>query len=110
VETSCIHELLLMKMLHPVCCDILTHHVLCCVLRSCSFMLTHSPPPDTTHRQCSHLKLVATELPPHELTTHWWPTVVQHTTALARYVTHALWPRAAGEPKCFRRERAGEAF
>jgi hypothetical protein len=38
LETSCIHELLLMMMLHPVCCDILSHHVLCCVLRSCSFI------------------------------------------------------------------------
>jgi hypothetical protein len=47
-------------------------------------------------------------LPPNVLTTHLWPTVVQHTATLARYATHALRPKGGGEPKW--RERAREAF
>jgi hypothetical protein len=58
--------------------------------------------------KCSHLKLVASELPPSVLITHLWPTVVQHTAAHARYVTHALRPKGGGD-RGNPRERAGEA-
>jgi hypothetical protein len=39
--------------------------------------------------------------PPNVLTTHLWPTVVQHTAALARYVTHALRPKGGGGIQVF---------
>ena len=66
-------------------------------LHACSH--THLLTPPT--RKCSPLKLVASELPPNVLTTHLWPTVVQHTAAHARYVTHALRPKGGEGTQVF---------
>jgi hypothetical protein len=66
-------------------------------LHACSHNHLLTPPT----RKCSPLKLVASELPPNVLTTHLWPTVVQHTAAHARYVTHALRPKGSGGTQWF---------
>jgi hypothetical protein len=91
----------MMMMLHPVCCDILTHHVVCCVLRSCSCCLTHSS--DATYHKVLTPETRRLRAPPNVLITHLWPTVVQHTAAHARYVTHALRPMQGqrGNPSVF---------
>jgi hypothetical protein len=89
-----------MMMLYPIA--VISSHTMCYVVysdpgASCSHtahLLTHP-------LKGSHLKLVASELHPNVLTTRSWPTVVQHTAAHARYVTHALRPKGAREPKLF---------